>query len=390
MLTPRAFRFWYGFVLFWALPQVQGWGQELRTNAAGEKIIVYADGTARYFNDLTLIDAMQKDSARNIYPVVKATIEPLADGVDPTEADLKHIAERKLQLAREAEALARTRASAAVSNRLQLERDLESARSGGRLEAANALQRRLQLARQVETNALADRTAAETRAAAAAIIVQEGRYVDAYNAARRSERRGPTIDKPATRTERSLEKLLPAEPVFSGFGPAAGRLPLYEAPPCGNPVGLPSVNNAQAVTFPRLLFTHTDENLRPFLDGKEYLRCTAYLTRDDRGERYLHLTLTFANANAMTSYGFLPENSSLSLHLLNGRHISLQAAREVVGIIDHGRRELNYNVDYRLPRGAAQELGGQALDYVRIFWSGGYEEYQIYQVDALRQLVTCY
>ena len=91
----------------------------------------------------------------------------------------------------------------------------------------------------------------------------------------------------------------------------------------------------------------------------------------------------------MTSYGFLETNSSLSLHLLNGRHLSLQATRKAVGILDHSRREVNYNVVYTLPRGAAQELQNQPLDYLRIFWSSGYEEYPVYQVDALRKVVEC-
>jgi hypothetical protein len=390
MQLTRPFPFIILFYLCWAGPQVQVWGQELRTNASGEKIIVYPDGSARYFSDLTLIDAQQKDSAGAAYPVVKVTIEPLSGGVDPTLADLRRIAERKLQLAREAESLAQTRATAATNNRVALERDLNAARTASRNDESAALQRRLQLTRQVETSALNERTDAEKRAAAANIIVSEGRYVDAYNEARRKERAGPTVDKPANRAERDLTMLVPAEPAFSGYGPSVGRFSLPEPPPCVN--GQPVVNTNSPTTpssYPTLFFTHTDENLRPFLDGKEYLQTTAWTSRDTRGDRFLHVRFTFANPNVITAYGFLAENSSLSLHLLNGRHISLQANREAVGIIDHARREVNYNVIYRLPRGAAAELRNQALDYVRVFWSGGFEQYEVYQVDALRKLMEC-
>ncbi|TXF91523.1 hypothetical protein FUA23_02165 [Neolewinella aurantiaca] len=376
-------------LLFWAGTQVQCAGQELRTNSAGEKIIVYPDGSARYFNDLTLIDEQQKDSAGAAYPVVKVVIEPLSGGVDPTIADLKAIAERKLQLAREAETLARARATAALNNRVALERDLEAARLAGRAEEVAALQRRLQLTRQVEADALNERTAAEQRAASANVVVAEGRYVDAYNEARRKEREGPAAPKPANRTEKDLKMLFPAAPVFSGFGEAAGRIPVSEPPPCTNNLPAQRMGGPRPVTYPTLFFTHTDENLRPFLDGKEYLRATAWTSRDDRGDRYLHVRYTFANPNVLTSYGYLAQNSSLSLHLLNGRHLSLQAAREAVGIIDHGRREVNYDVTYLLPRGAAAELRNQALDYVRVFWSSGFEQYEVYQVEVLRQLMEC-
>lgn len=376
-------------VFFWAGTQVLCVGQELRTNADGEKIIVYPDGSARYFNDLNLIEAQAKDSAGAAYPVVSVTIEPLNGGIDPTEADLRRIAERKLQLAREAEALARARATAAVNNRVNTERELATSRAVGNTEAASALQRRLLLARNVETSALAERTAAETRAAAANVIVTEGKYVDAYNEARRRERAGPNTTKPVNRTERDLKMLFPAEPTFSSYGTAAGRFPVAEALPCTDQLAASRAGQPKPLSYPSPLFTHTDENLRPFLDGKEYLRTTGYVSQDERGDRYLHLRFTFANPNVTTAYGYLAENSSLSLHLLNGRHLSLQAAREAVGIIDHGRREVNYDVDYRLPRGAIGELRNQALDYVRVFWSAGFEQYEVYQVDALRSLMEC-
>jgi hypothetical protein len=303
--------------------------------------------------------------------------------------DLRRIAERKLQLAQEAEALARTRATAATTNRVILERELNAARTAGRNDESAALQRRLQLTRQVETSALNERTAAEKRVAAANIIVSEGRFVDAYNEARRKERAGPVVDKPANRTERDLKMLVPAEPTFSGYGPSVGRFPVPEPPPCASGLPATTFNGPIPTSYPSLFFTHTDENLRSFLDGKEYLRSTAWTSRDTRGDRFLHVKFTFANPNVITAYGFLAENSSLSLHLLNGRHISLQANQEAVGIIDHARREVNYNVAYRLPRGAAAELRNHALDYVRVFWSGGFEQYEVYQVDALRRLMEC-
>ena len=363
--------------------------QELRTNAEGEKIIVYPDGSARYFNDLSLIEAQQKDSAGAAYPVIAVEIEPLDGGVDPTEDDLRRIAERKLELAREAAILASTQTTAALNNRVNLEASLQEARRTGSLAEASTLQRRLQLARQVERQALAERTAAEQRMVAAEAIVVQRKYVEAYNRSRRAARTGPPAVKLETKVERTLGLLLPAEPTFSSFGSAPGRLPITEAPPCGVDPATQTTNGPIPVSRPNLLFTYTDENLRPFLDGKEYLTCSTWTSRDRKGDRYLHLRLTFANPNAITSYGFLEQNSSLSLHLLNGRHLSLQAVRKAVGILDHRRREVNYNVTYALPRGAAQELENQPLDYVRIFWSSGYEEYPIYQVDALRRVLAC-
>ena len=363
--------------------------QELRTTADGEKIIVYNDGTARYFNDLTLIAAQQRDSAAAAYPVISVNIEPLDGQNDPTEADLRRIAERKAQIAAEAEAGARRRAEASTNNRLALQQDLELARAAGRTAQAATLERRLTLATEVERTALAERTDAEQNAARARRVVLDRRYVEDYNAARRRDRSGPTVpDLP--RRERRLEMLLPAPPAFSGYGPTGRRAPVPDLPPCSTAY-TGDIAPGDPRSFPETLFTYTDENLRPYLKGREYLRCLAWVSVDplNPARRFLVLKYTFANPNARTSYGAIDKNSSLSLHLLNGRVLSLQAAEAAVGRIDHGRAELNYEAAYELPRGAINDLRGSALDFVRVFWSSGYEEYEIYRVDVIDRLLEC-
>ena len=375
--------------VIWAGTQVQGYGQELRTNARGEKIIVYPDGSARYFNDLTLIEAQRRDSAGAAYPVIAPTIDPLARRNDPTDADLRRVAERKLTLAGEALDLASTRARAAQNNRLELESQLRDARAGGDYDGATVLQRRLLLARQVEVSAVAERTAAEQRAAAARLVVSEGRYADAWNEARRLERFGPATDDRAPRGTGRL--LPPARPRFTGYGTAGTTLTRAADSPCRTPPPAPATAAAiQPRSYPQLLFSYTDENLRPFFEGKEYLSAYATVGTNVAGERTLEMTYVFSNPNALTNYGFLAEKSSLSLHLLNGKTVSLQAEAQAVGIIDHAREEVTYRARYPLPRGVIALLRGEALDYVRVYWSAGFEEYPVYRVEVLRGLMECW
>ena len=363
-------------------------GQELRTNEQGEMMIVYPDGSARYFNDLTLIEEQRNDSVGTAYPVVSVKIEPLrGGGENPTEADLRKIATRKMQLALEAAELAGKQADAAVKNRVKLEQELAVARGTGRDAEANNLLRRLELARTTEATAVAERKTAEQRFVAANRVLIEERYVKDYNEARRRDRDGPAVDRDLL-PERRLRMLLPARPAYTGFGPLRRRDDITETPPCSDAFR-GDITPGDPRNIPTLFFTHTDETLRPYLDGKEYLRATAWVSRDERNERYLVLRLNFANPNAMTNYGFLPERSTLSLHLLNGRVINLQAVQQAVGIIDRQKFEVNYEVAYRLPRAYATDLRNEPLDFVRLFWSSGFEEYEVYQVDALARIMSC-
>ena len=375
-----------------ALSQVRGKGQELRTNAAGEKIIVYADGSARYFNDLTPVGnrAGGREGEEPAYPVLAVDIAPPAEPLTPTEADLRRITERRLTLAREALTLAGTRASAATTNREHLERQLREARENGTPTIVEPIMKRYNLAKSLEDQTHAGYRAAETNVADLETTLSTGRYVATYNAEQRRRQTGLSkVDLP-TGTDRKLSLLLPKEPAFTGYGAATTRAGLREPLPCAGGLSpdVPS-NGATPVTPLLPFFTFTEPTLRPFLEGKEYLTTTAYTARSPEGTDHLHVRLSFSQPTARNAYGNLPAGASLSVHFLNGRSITLEGERQSVGIVDHQRQVLNYDVDYLLPRAAVQALQRQVVDFVRVYWSNGYEEYPVLRVEALQRLVRC-
>ena len=373
--------------VIWALPRVPCSGQELRTTAAGEKIIVSPDGSAVYFNDLTPVPV--EGDEEPAYPVLAVSIEPLGEALTPTETDLRRIAERRLNLARAAASLAGTRASAASSNRDALESELRTAREVGNLTQAAALQRRFDLARDLERKALTDEADARQQVSDIESIIEAGTYVTAYNEDRRQKRdRLEAIDRPSGQ-DRTLALLHPLEAEFTGYGPSGARGGIREALPCRATAALPASNGAQPFTPLLPIFNYTEESLRPFLGGKEYLTASAYASRDAEAQSYLHLNFSFSNAIARNAYGTLPAGTSISIHFLSGRSLTLEGVRESVGIVDHLRQTLNYDVDYPLRRMALSMLQREAIDYVRVFWSGGYEEYPVYRVDGIKRICRC-
>lgn len=387
-IARRPVTHYFSLLVLWALTQVPCAGQELRTTPTGEKIIVYADGAAVYFNDLTPISALNPgDSVA--YPVLSVNIEPLGDALTPTQADLRRIAERRLNLAREALSLAGTRASAARENREGLETQLARARIDGNLTEVASLQKRLSLANNLERDANNDESNALETVSRTERIISEGTYVEAYNEERRKTRdRLESFDR-LDRKDRQLSLLLPKEPNFTGYGAATARRGLREPLPCSGGVASTASNGAQPRTPLLPFFSFTEESLRPFLEGKEYLTARAYTSVDQAGENYLHLNLAFSNPGARNAYGILPSGTNLSIHLINGRTITLAGQRESIGIVNHLRQTLNYDVDYRLSRSDLSTLQREAIDYVRIFWSGGYEEYPVLRVDAVKEICRC-
>ena len=372
-----------------ALTQVPCKGQQLRTNAAGEQIIVYPDGKAVYFNDRSPMKSEGEDG-EGAYPVLAVDIEPLGETLTPTELDLRRIAERRLNLAREALTLAGTRVSAAVNNRNGLRAKFNVAKANGNLTEMSQLRKRFELATALVEESTAVEEDAAAKVADIETVLATGRYVETYNAEQR-RRQGTLsdVDVP-TGQERKLSLLLPKPPTFSGYGPTGTPAGVSEPLPCSGRTTVNVASNGASPLTPLLpFFSYTAPSLRPFLEGQEYLTANAYTARAQGGQSYLHLNLSFSQPTARTAYGTLPAGASMSIHFLNGRSINLAGERTSVGILNHRRGSLEYDVDYPLSRPQLQALERGAIDFVRIYWSGGYEEYPVFRVDRLRRLVGC-
>ncbi|MEO0790020.1 MAG: hypothetical protein AAFY36_15235 [Bacteroidota bacterium] len=366
--------------LFWiSLANAQA--QEMREHN-GRMMMIIDDTTAIWFDTREPVD-------RTLFSVVSVKIEPLEDAVDPiTEGDLIRIAQRQQQLAEEASVLAANRARAASDNRNQIQQQLMTARSVGQTSEAAQLQRQLQLAERIAQEAEQERLLALRNANQATAVVEQGRHVEMYNQNRRKRR-----ERRRRRTVESDDKFSPG-PVyilstndFSGYGDIRSIPPERTCNLAYEGIDEDSGDYVRLTRSERF-FSHTDPSLRPYLEGREYLECHAHIYQI-RGFHYLQLEIVFANPNAITTYGFLPEESVLSLHLLNGSYVSLRAAQAANGSWDAAKGLLSYQVSFPIDRALVNQLRQSELDFVRLYWSSGFEEYDIYQVSLIQEMLAC-
>ncbi|MEM8583753.1 MAG: hypothetical protein AAGF87_05760 [Bacteroidota bacterium] len=355
--------------------------QEMREHN-GRMMMIVDDTTAIWFDTREPVD-------RSLFSVVSVNIEPLEDAVDPiTEGDLIRIAQRQQQLAEEASILAASRARAASQNRNQIHQKLMTAKSVGDASEAAQLQRQLQLAERIATETEEERLAALRNANRATAVVEQGRHVEMYNLNRR-KRRERRRRRPVSDSEQTTSGPAYALAInnFSGYGSARPDPP---AQPCALAYEGVDEDSGDYVRLTRSerFFSHTDPSLRPYLEGREYLECHAHIYQV-RGFHYLQLEVVFANPNAMTTYGFLPENSVLSLHLLDGHHVNLRAAQAANGSWDAAKGLLSYQVSFPIDRAVVNQLRQSELDFIRLYWSSGFEEYDIYQVSLIQQMLAC-
>ena len=374
-------------------------GQELRENEQGEKIIVWPDGSWQYFSDFgsddpeTFHGKNNDDNLQN-FPIYDGSIEPLEGYVSITENDILKIAVRKSQLAEEAANIASERSRQATEVRQSIEKELANAMAEPNADQENIrrIRIRLEAAKKAEQSSLLEAEEARTGATRAKELTAKGVYVEAYLERQDAKKRKTELSREQRQISgQNYQSLLPLTENYSG---RSNRDDLIMNPPPA-PCSIVFEGMDERTGRPRkdvqqeVLFTFTDDRLRPFLKDKEYLRCEGYLTSIGGGFRYLTLVFTFAYPNAREAYGFIERGSVLTIKMLNGTFVNLFSGKMDMGRYDTKTQLLTYRVHYPIDRGQLSLLEKQEVDAFRVFWSSGYEEYEVYQLDFFQNQLSC-
>jgi len=357
---------------------------ELRFEEDGRAFIVYPDGRTVPFSG-------ENQGEIEKYPVLDVEVAPLGGDIKVTSEDLRRIAERKAQLAKEAVRIAEERAEEARQQRLALEKEYqEKAKAGDTNEEfMRRIEQRLKSAREMEQATQREARLALNEAERAEEITERGTYVEDY--LRKQELKKQQIKQyeglNITASASYDDLLLDGDNL-----PFAHSSEVIQSPPPQQcQVTFKGVNNKgryQKDLKKQVLFTHTDERLRPHLKGKEYLTCRASLTQVG-GYRFLSLEFTFAFPNASEAYGFIEKGSYLMIKMLNNQFITLYSGEMAEGTYDTTTKLLRYDVHYPISQGQYNSLKRNEVNSVIVSWSSGYEEYEVYSPGFFIRQVAC-
>ena len=376
--------------LYFVLP-TSAFAQELRENSKGEKIIVYPDGTWEYFMELEGSGAEEgsKEVEKKKIPTFSGTIAPLEGNISITEDDFRRIANREMQIAQSAADIAKQRAKEATEQRKMLEGEVFAAK-GADEKTRSHLNLRLRAAKKTEQDATAEAERAAFAAEKTKDKVQSGRFIEDFKANLQTKG-APREIKSKPVSEVSYHNLIELDQGVFAVDAANNTVVSPPRPECHIAFdGVDNFNGQQRVDVQKqLLFTYTDDRLRPYLNGKEYLVCEGFLTALAGGYRYLSLQFTFAYPNAREAYGFIEKGSVLTLLLLDGNYINLQSGKMDRGSYNTEEEVLTYRVHYPITRSDLNALRKSDLSKVRVFWSSGHEDYEVYQVDFFINQIGC-
>lgn len=383
-------------ILSGILPISQLQAQVIRDNDKGEKIIVYEDGSWQYFSDYSsggteIFKAEDAARKNRKYPVFKGEIEPLEGDIDVTQEDLYNIASRRAQLAKEAVEIAQERADKAKQAREQIQEELLRTQRSASADPQNIkhLTTRLKAAKNMELETARESLLAQQEAQKAEDLTVKGGFVEAFNLNQKRKRRQSTTTTQLPNNTAASFNI----PLSDNSQAVTGKRDLLLYPP--RPACQMSFEGKDDRTGQwrrevkkELLFTHTDDRLRPFLKDKEYLKCEGHFTSLG-GYRFLALQFTFAYPNAREAYGFIEKGSYLTIKLLNGDFINLKAGKMDRGSYDLTTDLLTYQVHYPIDRSQMGLLKHSEVDAIRVFWSSGFEEYEVFQLDFFINQLSC-
>ena len=138
-----------------------------------------------------------------------------------------------------------------------------------------------------------------------------------------------------------------------------------------------------------VFFYHTDDRLKTHMKGRDYVHCRGFLTSISGGFRHLTLAITIASRNARREYGYIKSGSLLNIKMLDGSTVSLFSQGDQLGTINSSDGSTTYTIKYPIDFQKEKLLSREEVDRVRIVWSTGYEDYEVYNVDFFQNQLSC-
>ena len=362
-------------------------GQEIRQNEIGERIIVFPDGTWRYFHKRQL-------SGGN-YPVVNHEVTPLDNPIEITREEVYQLVNRRIQQAKDAMYYAEIRSKAMAEQEKELQNKIADAQKNSLVPAdeLNKLFNQLTLTKQLAATSLGTIREAQSDILITQDLKMKGDILRLF----KPENSPGKLD---LNTVFASEEMLNLD-FFANDSPLAfygqnisAIMPDYLASSSSLCQYAYEGLDVKGVDWRRdgekeLLFTFTDERLRLFFPDKEYLRCEAFLSSVGKREKQLTIEFRFAYPNAREAYGVIEKNSLITLKLFDGQTIELKAGELDLGKYETDKDILTYRMIYKMDNQQINLLRKQELEEIRMYWSAGFEIYPVYNIDFFSRQLKC-
>lgn len=140
--------------------------------------------------------------------------------------------------------------------------------------------------------------------------------------------------------------------------------------------------------LPEHFFSFTHGNMRKFLKGRNFMDVYGQMV-SITGSKYLILQFKINASKARNNFGSLPEGALLRVKLINGDTVDLYNVKGNSGVFDKDSGGLIYSGIFLIQPENEKLLTRYEVDKVRVVWSSGFEDYEIYYLDFFINQIEC-
>lgn len=136
------------------------------------------------------------------------------------------------------------------------------------------------------------------------------------------------------------------------------------------------------------IFSFTHEKLKPFFPDRPFIECYAGLSLS-QNNIFLNITFKIDIKNIKTGYKGLSKGDVLIITLINGEKVYAKNTYCDAGKRIPNSNKIIYKGTYLLKKGDIKLMKKYEVDKIGVFWNGGYEEYDVHNIDFFIRQYNC-
>lgn len=379
----------FSFVCFLTLafPQLVE-AQRVEFNSAGEKIVLFPNGTWEYFDQTNPSHVTLEERSKE--SKISSPTDILEEYTSKGGSDAMERYQTLLDEAEERLALAEENESDVKFSKILLEEEMDELKEDEDAtdEQYQQLRGQLKIANSLEKDAKK-----ETKRARKELekLKKQGKIIQKSSKKKSKKRKRKKAKATNPYTEREDGTFFLASKKFKKY--SIEEDVMYNPPQqeCNLAFdGIDEFIGKKRRDVERdVLFTFTDDNMVRYMKDDDYIICEGNLTQIKGGVLLLNLFISIKSSDAPRSFGALAKGSVLTMKMIDGTSVNLVNNQTDNGVFDPLKKRHNYVGQYRIMGGQMKALKKGEVDRVRIIWETGYEDYDVYNLDFFINQFRC-
>ena len=137
------------------------------------------------------------------------------------------------------------------------------------------------------------------------------------------------------------------------------------------------------------IFIYTPEKTKEYFVNGPFMTGTASLSKNNNGHVFLNLFFIVDTKYIKSWYNGIAPESMLRITMINGDKVFLENILDDTGVKNPKNNKIIYKAVFPVNKGDLSILKKHEIDKIGVLWNGGFEEYNIYNIDFFMRQYEC-